>query len=237
MNILIIGASSGIGKALYERYAKQGHRVGITGRRRELLDELQGRFPQNTIVLPADVTHPQETEEAFERFLNEVRHIDLAIVCAGTGDINPTLDYTLEHPTLATNVLGWTHAVDWLYRQFERQGNGHLAGITSVGGLRGEALAPAYSATKAYQINYLEALRKKAFKGGGRIHVTDIRPGFVDTAMAKGEGLFWVMPVEKAASQIEQAIRKQKSVVYVTRRWHLLAFLIRHLPFGLYKRM
>ena len=98
-------------------------------------------------------------------------------------------------------------------------------------------MAPAYSASKAYQINYMEALRKKAFKSGSRIHVTDIRPGLVNTAMAKGDGLFWVMPVEKVASQIISAIRRQKSKTYVTKRWHVLAIINKNLPFDLYKRI
>ena len=107
--------------------------------------------------------------------------------------------------------------------------------ITTAGGLRGEPMAPAYSATKAYQINYMEALRKKAFKAGGKIIVTDVRPGLVDTAMAKGEDLFWVMPVEKVVRQICNAIRRKKSKVYVTKRWHVLAVINRNLPFFLYR--
>jgi len=101
----------------------------------------------------------------------------------------------------------------------------------------GEPMAPAYSASKAYQINYMEALRKKAYKSGNRIHVTDIRPGLVDTAMAKGEGLFWVMPVEKVASQIIAAIRRKKTKAYVTKRWHILTIINKHLPFAIYKRI
>ena len=83
----------------------------------------------------------------------------------------------------------------------------------------------------------MEALRKKAFKAGNQIAVTDIRPGLVDTAMAKGDGLFWVMHVEKVARQICSAIRKKKSKVYVTKRWHILAIINKNLPFALYKRM
>ena len=83
----------------------------------------------------------------------------------------------------------------------------------------------------------MEALRKKAFKDKGQILVTDIRPGLVDTAMAKGDGLFWVMPVEKVANQIIAAIRKKKSKAYVSKRWHILAIINKFLPFGLYKRM
>ena len=166
-----------------------------------------------------------------------MEHIDLAIVCSGKGNINATFDYNIEQPIIATNIVGWTLVIDMLYHILEQQGHGHLVAITSAGGLRGEPMAPAYSATKAYQINYMEALRKKAFKNGSQIAVTDIRPGLVDTAMAKGEGLFWVMPVDKVASQIIAAIRKKKSKAYVTRRWHILAIINKNLPFFLYKRM
>ena len=134
-------------------------------------------------------------------------------------------------------VVGWTYVIDRLYCIFEQQGYGHLVATTSAGGLRGEPAAPAYSATKAYQINYMEAIRKKAFRNGDCITVTDVRPGLVDTAMAKGEGLFWVMPVEKVASQIIAAISKKKSKVYVTKRWHILALLYRILPFYIFKRL
>ena len=78
---------------------------------------------------------------------------------------------------------------------------------------------------------------KKAYKSGNHIHVNDIRPGLVDTAMAKGDGLFWVMPVEKVACQIIAAIRKRKSMAYVTKRWHILAIINKNLPFEIYKKM
>ncbi|MCR5433435.1 MAG: hypothetical protein K6F20_03455 [Bacteroidaceae bacterium] len=83
----------------------------------------------------------------------------------------------------------------------------------------------------------MEALRKKAYKSGNCIHVTDISPGLVDTAMAKGEGLFWMMPVEKRANQIVAAIRKQKSKAYVTKRWHVHTTINKNLPFSIYKKM
>ena len=236
-NIVIIGATSGIGKALFENYATEGSRLGIVGRRTNLLEELRKQYPANTLTATADITKTDEAEKAIRDLSTQLGHVDLAIVCSGTGEINPTLDYALERPTLDTNVMGWTFVVDTLYHIFEQQGHGHLVAITSAGGLRGEPMAPAYSATKAYQINYMEALRKKAFKAGGKITVTDVRPGLVDTAMAKGDGLFWVMPVEKAARQICSAIRRKKSKVYVTKRWHVLAIINKNLSFGLYKRL
>ncbi len=235
MNIIIIGATSGIGRALFEKYAADGNRIGIVGRRTHLLDELRQEHPDTTVTATADITKQEEIEQAIQTLCAKLKHIDLAIVCSGTGNLNPSLDYALECPAIDTNVKGWTFVIDMIYHIFEKQGYGHLVAITSIGGLRGEPMAPAYSATKAYQINYMEALRKKAFKSGGSITVTDIRPGLVDTAMAKGDGLFWVMPVDKVANQIISAIRKKKSKVYVTKRWHFLAIINKNLPFNLYR--
>lgn len=237
MNIVIIGATSGIGKTLFEKYANENNRIGIIGRRAHLLDELYQKYPSRTIPTKADITNLEEIEQAINALHKEMEYIDLAIVCSGTGDINATLDYSIERPAIDTNIVGWTFVIDMLYHILEQQGHGHLVAITSAGGLRGEAMAPAYSATKAYQINYVEALRKKAFKNGEHIIVTDIRPGLVDTAMAKGEGLFWVIPVEIVANQIITAIRKKKSIAYVTKRWHILAIINKILPYCLYKRM
>lgn len=237
MNIIIIGATSGIGRALFEKYAADGNRIGIIGRRTHLLGELYQEHPDTTVIAAADITKQNEIAQAIDALHSEFKDIDLAIVCSGVGDINASLDYAVERPTIDTNVTGWTFVVDTLYNIFEQQGHGHLVAITSAGGLRGEPMAPAYSASKAYQINYMEALRKKAYKGGNHIRVTDIRPGLVDTAMAKGDGLFWVMPVEKVASQIIAAIRKEKSKAYITKRWHVLAIINKSLPFMFYKRM
>ena len=244
MNIIIIGATSGIGRALFEKYAADGNRIGIVGRRTHLLEELHHEHPNTAIKATADITKQDEIAQAIDALHSELKDIDLelkdidlAIVCSGTGDINASLDYAVERPTIDTNVMGWTYVVDILYNILEQQGHGHLVAITSAGGLRGEPMAPAYSASKAYQINYMEALRKKAFKSRAHIIVTDIRPGLVDTAMAKGEGLFWVMPVEKVAYQIIAAIRKEKSKVYITKRWHFLAIINKSLPFMLFKRM
>jgi len=67
--------------------------------------------------------------------------------------------------------------------------------------------------------------------------ITDIQLGFVDTAMAQGDRLFWVASPEQAARQIYGVIKAKKSHAFVTRRWVLFAFLIKHLPACLYNRM
>ena len=118
-----------------------------------------------------------------------------------------------------------------------RQRGGHLVVISSVGGLRGSGAAPAYNASKAYQINYAEGLRQRVAKSGLPVTITDIRPGLVDTAMAKGEGLFWVQPVAKTVRQILPAVERRRHVAVVTRRWRIAAWLLRHLPESLYLKM
>ncbi len=227
MNIVIIGATSGIGRELWNIYSTGGqHRVAVIGRRTALLDEMRRQRPDNTLTYAFDVNNYGKVETLLAEIQSEMGVIDLAIVCAGVGDLNPDLDFGTELATISTNILGWTAAVDALYHLFSRQGRGHLVTLTSIGGLAGEPLAPSYSATKAYQINYTQALRKKCAKQG--IHVTEIRPGLVDTAMAKGEGLFWVMPAGKVARQIVSAIARKKKSVVVTKRWCPIAFLLKH---------
>ena len=237
MNIVIIGATSGIGKALFLKYAHEDNRIGIVGRRTRILDELSQQYPSKTFAAQADVTNLEGIEQAINKLHKELGNFDLVIMCAGIGDINATLDYAVERPTIDTNVVGWTYVIDMLYCLLEQQGFGHLVAITSAGGLRGEPMAPAYSATKAYQINYMEGLRQKATKSPYSIYTTDIRPGFVDTAMAKGEGLFWVTPVDKAVKQIKKAISKKKKVAFISQRWRYVTILFRLLPSAIYCRM
>ena len=134
MNIIIIGATSGIGRALFEKYATNGNRIGIVGRRTHLLDELYQEHPDTAITATADITKQDEIARAIDILYPELKHIDLAIVCSGTGDINASLDYAVERPTIDTNVMGWTFVVDTLYNIFEQQGHGHLVSITSAGG-------------------------------------------------------------------------------------------------------
>jgi short-subunit dehydrogenase len=234
---IVIGATSGIGRALAERLAAEGYRVGVTGRREALLEELAASRPGSFCYAAADIMDPAAACAALERLAGELGGMDLCVVSAGTGDLNPGLDYALEEPAIRTNVVGWTAAVDWAYGRFEERGGGHLVVISSVGGLRGSGAAPAYNASKAYQINYAEGLRQRVAKSGLPVTITDIRPGLVDTAMAKGEGLFWVQPVAKTVRQILRAVERRRHVAVVTRRWRIAAWLLRHLPESLYLKM
>lgn len=234
---IVIGATSGIGRRLSEFLVENNYKVGITGRRTELLNELKQKNPNSYVTKSFDITDIKRINVNLEELTSDLGGLDLLIISSGTGDINDKLDFEIEKWTIDTNVTGFTYIVDWTFNYFQKQTYGHLVAITSIGGLRGSRAAPSYNATKAYQINYLEGLRQKANKESKQIVITDIRPGFVNTTMAKGDGLFWVMPVEKTVQQIYRAIKRKKRIAYVTKRWCVLAQILKQIPSRIYDKM
>ena len=235
--VIIIGSTSGIGKGLAQIFAANDYKVGITGRRKELLLELKDEIPDAYLTKVLDVTDTVSSIEQLEELTNELGGLDILVISSGIGEINISLDFEIEKQTIDANILGFTSIADWAFNYFQKQQTGHLVLISSIGGIRGSSQAPAYNASKAYQINYTEGLQQKATKLKLPILITDIRPGLVDTKMAKGEGLFWVMPLEKAVDQMYKAIVNKRKVVYVTKRWRLIALLLKLIPRGVYKRM
>lgn len=233
---IVVGASSGIGHELAKILVENDYVVGITGRRKSELEKLKANHPDKYVMSAFDCTQENNAQK-LSHLSNQLGGVDVFILCAGTGDLNETLDVEIENRTNLLNVKAFTEIVGWTFNHFEKQEKGHLVAISSIAGIRGSRVAPAYNASKAYQINYLEGLRQKASKTKKPIFVTDIRPGFVDTDMAKGEGQFWVATKEKAAKQIFKMIQKKKGVAYVTKRWRLIGILLRILPNSIYKRM
>ncbi len=236
-NAIIIGASSGIGKALAGVLAQNEYRLGLTGRRVELLEEIKQNLPEQTIIKQMDVMQTTHAVAQFNELVEEMGGVDLVIISAGIGHQNAEIAPDLELETIETNVSGFTVLAGAAFKHFKSKGTGHLVGISSILALRGNPVAPAYSASKAYMSNYLEGLRIKAMKEELSITCTDIRPGFVDTKMANGDHVFWCAPPEKAAAQIFDAIKAKKSCAYITKRWRLIAFLLRILPGSLYKKL
>ena len=233
---IVIGATSGIGRAVVVRLAAAGYRVGIAGRREELLRELAQTMPDCYETEVLDVEDAGVCER-LEKLAERLGSPELILFCAGTGELNDALDYRLEEATNRVNVSGFTRVMDWAYHYFEQRGGGRLAAITSVMGLRGSRTAPSYAASKAYQINYLEGLRQKAFYQKLPIRIVDLRPGSVRTAMMKGEGHFWIASTEEAARCICKAIEARRAVQYVTPRWRIVGLLLRWIPERLYRRM
>ncbi len=231
---IVIGASSGIGKAVSKLLANKGYLVGITGRRENNLLEIKKTNPDNFIIKSFDCTNDSAIS-VLDELIDELGGLDLVIFSSGIGEFNEALDFEIERETINLNVLAFTKICTWAYNYFQNQEFGHLVSISSIAGLRGNKIAPSYNASKAYQINYFEGLRQKSNQTN--ITVTDVRPGFVDTDMAKGDGLFWVASKEKAAIQIYDLIQKKSEIGYVSKRWFIIAFILKIVPNFIYKKL
>ena len=234
---IIIGATSGIGKSLAEKLVSEGCLVGITGRREEMLKILEENYGGKILPMKMDVQDLSCIESICNELVIRLGGLDLLIISAGIGEENKSLNFSIENNVIKTNVQGFTCVADWGMNYFKKQGHGHLVNISSVAGIRGNGLAPSYNSSKAYQINYLEGLRLNASKSNSSIHVTDVRPGFIDTAMAKGDSLFWVSPVEKAAEQIYAAIKRKKKLVYISKRWRLISYILKAIPYSILEKL
>ena len=234
---IIIGSSSGIGLELAKLLSQKGYMLGLTARRVELLSAVKKELLCQTHIQYMDIANTSDAPTVLMHLISEMGGVDLIIVSAGIGHINRDLDWNLEEETIKTNVLGVTAVITTAVKYFMEKGEGHLAAISSVAAIRGGADSPAYYASKAFLSNYLEGIRCKLLKEKKTITITDIRPGLVDTAMAKGEGLFWVMPLDKVAKQIYDALRKKRRTVYITKRWGIIALLLRIMPDSIYSKL
>jgi short-subunit dehydrogenase len=234
--IIIVGASSGIGREIACKYAVSGNKVGITGRRKNLLNELKEKFPQQIFTSSFDVMG-NENQQKIQELIYELGGLDLLIYNSGYGDPSKELNFEIEDTTTKTNVNGFVEIVSYAFNYFVQHGYGQIAITSSVAAVRGNSWAPAYSASKAFMSNYAEGLNIKAKRLKKDIVVTDIRPGFINTKMAKGNGQFWIVPKEKAAGQIINAIERKKRIAYISKRWWLVAQIMKLLPYGIYKRI
>jgi short-subunit dehydrogenase len=231
---VIIGASSGIGEALAHELHRAGWRVGLLARRLERLEAIRVALGPNTIARRFDVTE-SAAPATLKGFFEELGGVEVVIISAGTGH-NEILHGELDGETIAVNVQGFTLMAQVAMRHFLQRRRGHLVGITSVGALRGNPAA-SYAASKAFQSVYLDGLRQIASDSGHPIVVTEVQPGFVDTAMMKParplpavvRRLFVASP-EKAARQIHRAIQRRRKHAYITKRYALVAFLFKLLP-------
>jgi len=234
---IVIGASSGIGRELAKILSRNQYVVGIMARRVQLLHELRNDAEDTFFVQEIDVANAESAMEILTKFIKKMGGADLIVISAGTGDLNNNLSWPLENEAIQTNVTGFAALVNVAMHHFTQRGSGHLVGISSIAALRGGRESPAYNASKAFESNYLEGVRQKVRKSGLPITITDIKPGFVKTAMAKGDGIFWAAEPDKAAKQIYDVIKRRKSSAYITRRWVLVAWLMKLLPGFIYERL
>jgi short-subunit dehydrogenase len=243
-SVIVIGATSGIGRAVVERLANDGVRVGIAGRREERLIELQQRFGKELISYRVmDVTEVSATA-ALDELIAEVGAPDALLYASGIGKQNPTLDADIELRTVETNCVGMVrlvdHFINYVKREptYNKKHKAHIAVITSVAGTMGMGPAPAYSATKSMQSAYLVALAQHARMQRIPLTVGDIRPGFVATEILNPEKRYpMIMTVEQAAKYVTRSLRRHKRITIFDWRYKLLVGFWRCIPRCIWERM
>ncbi len=235
--VLIIGASSGIGRALATQYAKSGARVAALARRMEALETLSADYP-TVQPYPHDVTNFAAVPDLFQKICSGLGGLDIIVYVAG---IQPPVaenefNFEKDRAMIETNLLG---AMAWLNQaalRFERAGSGNIVGISSVAGDRGRAAFPGYHTSKGGLSIYLESLRNRVAKKG--VTVTTIKPGFVQTRLLENAAkTFWVITPDDAARQIREAVAKGRQVVYTPARWRYVMLIIQHIPSFIFRRL
>lgn len=234
---IIVGASSGIGLEVAKRLLSDGWNLGIAARREEPLQALKATAPERIEIMTIDVTK-SDAEERLLSLIDQLGGMDLYFHASGIGKQNRTLEPDIELSTMETNAVGFTRMIGTAYRYFAKKGEGHIAAITSIAGTKGLGPAPAYSATKALQATYLQALEQQAHQSGLNIRFTDIRPGFVDTALLSGTFKYpMLMKPEAVARDIVSSIISKCHIRVIDARYRVLTFFWRLIPNWIWRRM
>lgn len=234
--IIIIGATSGIGMKVTKQYIRKGYRIGIAGRRTQLLEDLKAIAPSMIETESIDVTH-EEAEKKLLNLIHKLGGMDLFLLSSGIGNQNPQLDPSIEIQTARTNTEGFTRMVTAAFRYFRTQREGHIAVISSIAGTKGLGIAPAYSATKRFQNTYIEALAQLAYMEHLSIRFTDIRPGFVATPLLHNGQYPLLMKADYVAAKLIRAIEKKKRIAVIDRRYAFIVFLWRMIPRCLWEHL
>ena len=234
---VIIGATSGIGREVATLLIRRGWSVGVAGRREEMLKELQALAPGRIKYRRVDVVSAESPRQLLG-LIDDLEGMDLFLLCAGIGKQNPDLDTEVELATAHTNVEGFIRMTDTAFQYFRQRGGGHLAVVSSIAGTKGLGAAPAYSATKRFQNTYIDALAQLARMQRLRIRFTDIRPGFVDTDLLRGDKRYpMLMPVGRVAARIVRALERRERVCVIDARYRLLVFFWNLVPRFLWERL
>lgn len=235
--IIIIGATSGIGREVALVYIAKGWKVGVAGRREAELESLRAEAPSQVAAQVLDVTQP-DAPEKLQALIEQVGGMDVFLLSSGIGKQNYDLKADIELATAATNVEGFIRMTNAAYHYFEQQGHGQLAVISSIAGTKGLGAAAAYSATKGFQNIYLDALDQLARMQKLDIRFTDIRPGFVATPLLAGEKKYpMLMHPRIVALDIVEAIGRKKRVAIIDWKYRLLVFFWRLIPRWLWVRL
>ena len=234
--VFITGASSGIGRALAERYHRAGWRLALVARReleiKSWADAL-GLSVDSYEIYGADVSQPDSIIAAGQACLQHQGPPDVVIANAGISvgmDTAERADLDVMARVFATNNLGLAATFHPFISAMTQRGSGRLVGIGSVAGIRGLPGHGAYCASKAAVISYCESLRGELRASG--VRVVTICPGYVDTPLTRQNryGMPFLMTPEAFAERAFKAIETGRSYRVIPWQMGVAAKLLRLLP-------
>ena len=181
-NIWITGASSGIGRALALKFAKEGWQVAASARRENLLNEIS-ELNKNITPFPLDVTDKEKCDQIFEQIKSKYQNIDICFFSTGTWDPRKEKDIDIDQikKTIKVNFFGTLNCIKAVEKYFKNRNNGHISIVSSVAGYRGLPNSTGYGASKAALNNLAESLYFDF--GRHNVKVSLISPGFIKTPM------------------------------------------------------
>ena len=228
-----MGASSGLGLEVARLLKERGWKVGVAARRQERLSEFE-------VAAQIDVTHEVAGEQLMQ-LAERLGGMDLYFHASGIGKQNRELQEDIELRTMETNAIGFTRMVGAAYRYMASHGGGHIAVISSIAGTKGLGPAPAYSATKALQNTYIEALQQLSNAKKLNIQFTDLRPGFVDTDLLKpksnDEAFHYPMLLDPktVARDMVCSIERHRHIRVIDWRWRIVTTAWKLIPRWLWR--
>lgn len=234
--VWVVGASSGIGEATAHELLKRGARVAISARREAELKAVAGS--EMTVVV-ADVTDRASVDAAAAKVLEALGGIDMVIVNAGFWEqmdvTNWDRDLFARH--VEVNLLGMNNCIGAVLPQMMGAGSGTIVGVASVAGYRGLTGAEAYGATKAAQINMLEAMRVALDRKG--VRVVTVCPGFVKTGLTESNSfpMPFLIDADEAAESICAGLERGRMEIVFPLPMAALMKIARVLPVRLWAKV
>lgn len=244
-NVLIIGATSGIARALARWMAERGCRILLAGRDMDELQrirkDLELRYDTEAGVMLFQATeydtHAKFFDDCQSHFEGNLQGV---IVCHGflPDQKEAEQNFDESRKTIDVNFLSAVSVMNLAAHYLEKKKAGYIAAISSVAGDRGRQSNYIYGASKAGLTAYLQGLRNRLYPAG--VQVLTIKPGFVDTAMTAGlvdPDSRMVASPQKVAKDIDRAIQRKSNVLYTPFYWRFIMWVICAIPEWLFKRL
>ncbi len=233
--IWITGASSGIGKAVAEKFASEGWIVAVSARRKEILDDMAKH--ENISSYPLDVVNEETCVNTFQNILSEFGDIDLCIFCSGTYDPKKEKEIDIKQSKFVMNVnyFGVLNCVKAVEKYFKNKKAGHISIVSSIAGYRGLPNSSGYGPSKAALNNFAESIYFDFKKHNIRVSI--ISPGFIKTPLTDKNDfpMPFLRSVEFAAQKIYIGLTKSNSFeIHFPKQLTLILKFLRLLPYKIY---